>query len=457
MPASKLLVEAPDGSTSELALPRSEFCIGRDPASDLVIDDSRVSRRHAVIRDNGDGTHLLLDLGSLNGTYVNGRRLEMPTSLRIGDEVVVGGAVLRVLDGPPREADPDPRDPARAAETAGEGSVERLPLIAQSPAMSEVFQLSERAAQTTLSVLIEGETGTGKELVARGIHASSRRAGGPFLAINCAALPEALVETELFGHRRGAFTGATEERSGVFEAASGGTLLLDEIAEMPLGTQPKLLRVLQEGAVSRLGETDHRAIDVRVIAATNRDLAQEVAAKRFRQDLFYRLAAFVIRIPPLRDRRDDIALLAERLARAAARQHGRDIRGIAPAALERLTGYDWPGNVRQLRNDMERAVALAPTGGWIGLEHLTDEVRGIAPPAVTDALASTAPDARADDKAADLRVARAEFEARHIAEVLEQCGGSAALAARRLGLSRSGMHKKLKEYGLLSTAKSSRD
>src|SRR6185369_9493165 len=232
-------------------------------------------------------------------------------------------------------------------------------ILGTSASMAEVFRLMESAAASPIAVLVEGETGTGKELVARGIHRASARAEGPFLAINCAALPETLLESELFGHRRGAFTGAVQDHIGLFEAAAAGTLLLDEIGEMPMTMQVKLLRVLQEGEVVPLGDTRPRKIDVRVISATNRELSTEIAAHRFREDLYYRLAAFPIRIPPLRERREDIPLLADHFLAGAAERHRKWIRGIEPAALELLTRFDWPGNVRELSNELERAAALA--------------------------------------------------------------------------------------------------
>jgi len=232
-------------------------------------------------------------------------------------------------------------------------------IVGSSAAMAAVFRLLDRAAASPIAVLIEGETGTGKELVARAIHRASVRADAPFIAVNCAALSETLLESELFGHRRGAFTGATQDRRGLFEAASGGTLFLDEVGEMPPGMQAKLLRVLQEGEIVPVGDTRPRAVDVRVVSATNRSLRDEVGRKTFREDLFYRLAAFPIRLPALRERRPDIPLLVERLLRDAARLHGKDVPGVEAEAMQRLSEHPWPGNVRELTNEIQRAVALA--------------------------------------------------------------------------------------------------
>jgi Nif-specific regulatory protein len=325
-------------------------------------------------------------------------------------------------------------------------------LIGTGPAMEEVFRLMESATSSPITVLIEGETGTGKELVARGIHRAGPRADRPFLAVNCAALPETLLESELFGHRRGAFTGATHDRQGLFEAAHGGTVFLDEVGDMPTPMQAKLLRVLQEGEVTPIGDARPRKVDVRVLSATNRDLADEVTAGRFREDLFYRLSAFPIRLPPLRARPEDVPLLAERILGAAAARHGKDIRGLAPAVLERLIAYDWPGNIRQLQNELERAVALAADGEPIGPAHLSARLGGgpgAAPAGGLPAAAAAPSNDGASRPAAPLRRARrTAFETHYIAQVLGQHGGNVSHAAQALGLSRVMLQKKMKAYGL---------
>ena len=311
-------------------------------------------------------------------------------------------------------------------------------IVGTSPNMNEVLRLMESAAGSPIAVLIEGETGTGKELVARGIHRASERGDGPFVAINCAALPEALLESELFGHRRGSFTGATQDHRGLFEAASGGTILLDEVGEMPLTMQAKLLRVLQEGEVVPIGDSRPRRIDVRVVSATNRDLSQAVRKQTFRQDLYYRLAAFPIRVPPLRDRRDDIPVLAHYFLRAAAERQKRRVEGLEPEAMDALVRFDWPGNVRELQNEMERAATLARDGDRIALTHLSTKLHKPKRD-VGEALPL-------DDR--PLREARAEFEARHIAGVLRRHGGNVTHAARVLGLSRAMLQRKMKDFGL---------
>jgi Nif-specific regulatory protein len=317
-------------------------------------------------------------------------------------------------------------------------------IVGTGPAMGDVFHLMESAAASPITVLIEGETGTGKELVARAIHRESARADHPFLAVNCAAFQETLLESELFGHRRGAFTGAVQDRRGLFEAADKGTVFLDEIGEMPPAMQAKLLRVLELGEVVPVGDTKPRKVDVRVISATNRNLTVEVAERRFREDLYYRLVAFPIRLPPLRTRREDIPLLAQRFVAAAAERHRKRIPGIEPAAIDRLVRFDWPGNVRELRNEIERAVALARDGEAIAPSHLSEKLLATAEvPAEAAALGAPA----ATGGAALLR-ARAAFEARYIGEVLRQQKGNVSHAAKALGLSRVMLQRKMKVYGL---------
>ncbi len=316
-------------------------------------------------------------------------------------------------------------------------------IVGSAPAMREVFSLMESAAGSPIAVLVEGDTGTGKELVARGIHEASARASGPFVAVNCAALPESLLESELFGHRRGAFTGATQDRKGLFESAAGGTIFLDEIGEMPVSMQPKLLRVLQESEIVPLGDSRPRPVDVRVISATNRNLEAEVETGRMRADLYYRLSGFPIRLPNLDERREDIPAFVTHFLAEAASAHDREIDGVEKEALQLLVDAPWPGNVRQLQNEVERAVALARSGEMIGIRHLSRRLTGGGP-------SGTSPTERsgADGEGHDLRAARAAFEARHIRSVLEAHDGNVSRAAQSLGLSRSMLQKKMKEYAL---------
>jgi transcriptional regulator with GAF, ATPase, and Fis domain len=310
-------------------------------------------------------------------------------------------------------------------------------IIGSSPAMQRVFSLIETAIPTPISVLLEGETGAGKELIARAIHSRGARRDGPFVAVNCGALPETLLESELFGFRRGSFTGAATDKVGLFEAADGGTVFLDEIGETSLATQVSLLRVLQEGEIRRIGDTRPRKIDVRLICATNRDLMEEVRDRRFREDLYYRISVFPIRIPPLRERREDIPLLAARLLEQSSRRLGKPVRSISREALDKLVAYSWPGNVRELQNEIERAVALAPAGGEVTVDHLSERV--LCPAAVSINVPSTE---------SSLRQARQSFERDYVVEVLRQHGGNATRAAHALGISRQMLHRKLKELGI---------
>jgi transcriptional regulator with GAF, ATPase, and Fis domain len=337
-------------------------------------------------------------------------------------------------------------------------------IVAVSPAMVEVFRLMEAAAFSTIPVLIEGETGTGKELVARGIHRASARAAAPFVAVNCSALPEALLESELFGHRRGAFTGATDDQPGLFRAAKGGVVFLDEIGEMPLAMQAKLLRVVQENEVTPVGDTRPSKIDVRVISATNRDLKAALAARTFRQDLYYRLAAFPIRLPPLRERREDIPFLAARFLELASERHHKNVRGFDSSAVDLLSRADWIGNVRELQNEIERAVALAIDSGSIKASQLSSSLSAIevsrSDTADTQSSLGTEGQGRGSGSLSQspsecnpratisLQDARGAWEAQHIAQVLREHGGNVSHAALALRLSRVALQKKMKKYGL---------
>jgi len=336
-------------------------------------------------------------------------------------------------------------------------------IIGTSSAMSEVFRLMESAADSTISVLIQGETGTGKEMVARGLHRASDRATGPFIAVNCAAVVESLLESELFGHKRGSFTGALSDRRGLFEAANGGTIFLDEVGDMPIVMQAKLLRVLQEGEIVAVGETRPRKVDVRVISATNRDLAEEVGKRTFREDLFYRLAQFPIRLPPLRERRSDIPLIAGAMLGAAARRQRKQIPGFDPDALTALQEHPWPGNVRQLQNEIERAVALARSGESLEMRHLSiaSTSQRAMPVPLADPLPAveTSPEhasngARRQEAGiasrhqTSLREARDRFEKDFIVETLRRESGNISRTAQLVGLSRGMLQRKMRDFGL---------
>jgi two-component system response regulator AtoC len=314
-------------------------------------------------------------------------------------------------------------------------------IVAASPAMIELLEMLERAAEYKATVLLTGESGTGKEVLARAIHAQSGRRHQAFVAVNCGAIPEPLLESELFGHARGAFTGADRARRGIFVEADGGTLFLDEIGELPASLQVKLLRVLQEEEVRPVGEAKARSIDVRVIAATSRDLEREVAAGRFREDLFYRLDVFRLRVPPLRERREDIPLLVDHFLEQFREALGKPVRTIADDALDRLMEHAWPGNVRELENVMERAMILCD-GDRITLAELP---AALAKPRPEPPL----PPSRGDFS---LRRARRRFESELITRALEATGGNRTRAARLLEISHRALLYKLKEYGLGGSA-----
>jgi two-component system response regulator AtoC len=317
-----------------------------------------------------------------------------------------------------------------------ERSLGERPIVAASPAMIEALEMVERAAEVKATVLLTGESGTGKEVLARAVHAQSTRRGEPFVAVNCGAIPDTLLESELFGHARGAFTGADRAQRGLFIEADGGTVFLDEIGELPPSLQVKLLRVLQEEEVRPLGEAKSRQIDVRVVAATARDLEQEVASGGFREDLFYRLNVLRIHVPPLRERRRDIPLLADHFLAHSSATLGRPIEGMTDDALERLVAFHWPGNVRELENVIERAVILA-RGSQIGLSELPANV--VSPEVVPGEVAPGD---------LSLRRSRKALEADLIRRALQATEGNRTHAARLLEISHRSLLYKLKEYGI---------
>jgi transcriptional regulator with GAF, ATPase, and Fis domain len=301
--------------------------------------------------------------------------------------------------------------------------------------MESLKRTIEKIAPTPTAILIRGETGTGKELVAQALHQLSRRASGPLVKINCGALPESLVEAELFGHERGAFTGAERAKPGRFELADGGTLFLDEVGELPAAIQVKLLRVLQDGVIDRVGSTESRQVNVRIVAATHRDLKEEVQAGRFREDLLYRLNVIEVVVPPLRERREDIALLVEHMLDRQAERLERPRSSVTPEAISALCGLPWPGNVRELENAVERAILLA-------------ESETLAPSDFGLPAGGSAPVAEGATLKDAARAAAAETERRMIQAALDETGGNVTQAAEQLGLSRRGLQIKMKELEL---------
>ena len=411
--------------------------IGSSEANHLTINDSTVSRRHAEIVRIQDGI-LLRDLGSTNGTWVSEVRVR---EVFLGEDRIfrVGKTELHfalrdeVVDIVPAE------------EPKFEG------LEGQSVAMREVFSVLERVARTELTVLVTGETGTGKELVSRAIHDRSRRRRGPFVVFDCGAVARNLVESELFGHERGAFTGAIASRPGVFEQANGGTIFLDELGELPLELQPTLLRVLEQREVRRVGDRRTRAVDVRVVAATNRDLRAEVAAGRFREDLYYRLAVVEVPLPPLRDRAEDLSLLANTLLLNAGFEH--TVRGMMPDVEQLLESYHWPGNVRELKNTLLRAIPFAD-GDLIDLQALPDSIQsatvGEEPSTdsgFADRLGGGADGLSFHDAKEKLIQS---FERKYLEDLMDRCEGNLSRAAREAGVDRKTVARMLKRHDIKS-------
>jgi two-component system response regulator HydG len=322
-------------------------------------------------------------------------------------------------------------------------------IVGRSESMRSVLTLVRQVADTNATILILGESGTGKELIAQAIHRLARRRQAAFVAINCAAMSETLLESELFGHEKGAFTGAVRSHRGKFEYADGGTLFLDEIGDMPLTLQAKLLRVLETREVVRVGSNEAVKVDVRIVAATNKDLEQAVRDGRFREDLYFRIKVVTIRLPPLRERRDDVPLLLERFVREFASLHGRGVHGVTTAAMAKLTNFTWPGNVRQLRNVIETAVLVTP-GTTIDVANLPAEIAAVHAP-VASAAAEPAPAARSAEAAPasvldDLVMPLEEVERILVRNALRASGGNRERAAKALGISERTLYRKIKEY-----------
>jgi two-component system response regulator AtoC len=327
------------------------------------------------------------------------------------------------------------REVKRLRQEAAEVSATRYgQILGASPAMKRVYELLDRVAETDASVLVTGESGTGKEVVAHALHNRSRRASQPFVPVNCAAVPEPLLESELFGHVKGAFTDARAARPGLFVKASGGTLFLDEIGELPLALQPKLLRALQERVVRPVGSDTEVPFDVRLITATNRDLETAVEERLFREDLFYRINVIHVALPPLRARGSDVLLLAQHFVEHQAKVFGKAVTGIATPAAEKLCAYSWPGNVRELQNCLERAVALTRFDE-ITVDDLPDKIRDYKRSQLV----------LAGDDPGEL-VPMAEIERRYVLRVLEAVGGSKTIAAQTLGMDRKTLYRKLEQY-----------
>jgi transcriptional regulator with GAF, ATPase, and Fis domain len=413
--------------------------IGARRGNDVQLTDSKVSGLHCEIRLDDRG-YRLRDLDSTNGTYVSSLRIN-DVYIQPGTQIALGATRLKF----------DPLGDSieiELADTDRFGS-----MIGRSVKMRELFARLEKLAKTDTTVLVTGETGVGKELVAEALHDLSPRKDGPFVVLDCGSIPPNLIESELFGHERGAFTGATNAYPGAFERAHGGTVFLDEIGELPLALQPKLLRVLERKEIRRVGGATTAIVDVRIVAATNRDLGVEVNRGRFREDLYYRLAVARAHVPPLRERKDDLPLLVEHIL---AMTPGGEAAQIGQETIDLMMKHDWPGNVRELRNVLERAVLLAET------PDSADSLRRAPEPAQREPSITVTPSHTATSSQASMTVpvdvsvpfklakqnVVSEFERRYISRLLAQYDGNISAAARAAGIDRMSIHKMLHRLGL---------
>jgi DNA-binding NtrC family response regulator len=414
--------------------------LGARRGNDLQLADTRVSGLHCEIQLDERG-YRLRDLDSTNGTFVSG--------YRINDIYVSPGTVFQLGSTKVRF---EPLGESVEIELSAADACGGI--VGKSVQMREMFARVDKLAASHATVLITGETGTGKELVAEALHERSDRATGPFVVLDCGSIPQNLIESELFGHEKGAFTGATHTYAGAFERAHGGTLFLDEIGELPLGMQPKLLRVLERKEVRRIGGSKVEQVDIRVVAATNRDLGVEVNRGRFREDLYYRLAVARVHVPPLRERREDIPLLVEHFLTITPGGAGAK---LDDATVDLMTRHDWPGNVRELRNVIERAVLLCDSAtGGIALSRTA--IGGAVGRAVPIASSGGAPRAGAEslhvaiDTTVPFKMAKQslveEFERRYVQQLLDQHGGNISAAARAAGIDRMSIHKMLHRLGV---------
>ena len=397
--------------------------IGKAPDNDLVLGDDTVSRHHCELTRDSGGIHVR-DLQSTNGTKVGGAR--------VSEAVVQPGAVLKV-----GEVELSLRPAVRNVEVLPSDKTWFGAAIGQSLAMRSIFGMLERIAKTDATVLLEGETGTGKDVLARAIWTESARAQGPFVVVDCGAVSYSLIESELFGHERGAFTGAVAARQGAFELADGGTVFLDEIGELPIDVQPKLLRVLETREFRRVGGNKTVKSDVRVVAATKRNLLREVHAGKFREDLYFRLAVVPITVPSLRARREDIPKLVEHILKAS----GGGL-SVSEETMQGLSAHDWPGNVRELRNVLDRAIYMAKATGQGELSLVSIPMAGATGPG----------DAMAFDATKSYRETRAkydaDFERKYVKWLLGRHAGNVSAAAREAKMDRKHLHDMAKKHGL---------
>ncbi|WP_437562131.1 sigma 54-interacting transcriptional regulator [Sorangium sp. So ce542] len=446
LPSAQVVATLPHNVTREARLTMDLMVVGTGPECDLIVPDARVSRRHCELKLTRRGV-VLRDLGSKNGTFI-GEIPVMEAILPVGAVATIGSTRLSIaLEGAPSLVR------LSASERFGEA-------IGRSVVMRALFAQLERAAATSETILLLGESGTGKEVLARAIHAASPRRGGPLVIVDCSAVAPGLVEAELFGHTRGAFTGAVAPHAGLLEQADGGTLFIDELGELPLDLQPKLLRALEARQIRRVGSSEWRSFDARVIAATHRDLRARVAEGTFRQDLYYRLAVVEVRVPALRERKDDIPALVERFL--AAQSPPRALSDLPPSVMDVLLSHDWPGNVRELRNMVSRLVIFPDLAREaLGVALAPSRVEAAPPARRAAASAAERAEAPAAGTAEDglsallqmqLHEARdavvEHFERRYIAAKLREHGGNVSRTADAIGVSRQLVYRLIERYGL---------
>ncbi len=458
-PNAQRLVAFWEGGFGTFTLPSSgKVTIGRLNECEIRIDHPSVSRRHAELTIGTPHRPMTVtDLGSFNGTRVGGVRLTPNEPAVVPPRAVIecGSTFLVVEGGAAATADASARATLPPPPPPSSAIAAEPDLVVVDERMKQLHRLLRTVAQGTISVVLLGETGVGKEVIARAIHRYSPRASRPFVSINCAAIPEALLESELFGHERGAFTGAVKDKVGLLETAAGGTMFLDEVGEMPLPAQAKLLRAIETREIVRVGGVKTRPVDVRFVAATNRDIEALVEARTFRRDLFFRLNGISVTVPPLRERTAELEDLARRFAAEFSRNAGRGERVLTPDAMAVLRRHSWPGNVRELRNTIERAVLLSE-GREIRAEDLTLTP---PPPPRSNALdAIPEVEAELDEEppssphpstgGVSLSDEMRAIERRRVLEALEACAGNQTRAAEKLGITRRALIHRLEMYGV---------
>ncbi len=415
-----VVIKGPDRG-EQVALSDKPVTFGSGPACDLVLSDKTVSRRHAMALLEGSEV-MVRDLASTNGTYIEGSRFKEIT-VGFGAEIKLGRTVVKFL---PDEEVVEPK--ATEDEAFGQ-------LVGRDTKMRRMFTLLSDISPTDATVLIEGETGTGKELIAEEIHNHSKRKSGPIVVFDCGAVPRELIESALFGHVKGSFTGAVQDRKGAFAEANGGTIFLDEIGELPIDMQPALLRALDKRAVRKVGANVYEKVDVRVVAATNRDLRDEVAKKAFREDLYYRLAVIRVHLPPLRERGQDITLLIEHFVRTFGGEKGLK---ISPEDVQRLKAHSWPGNVRELRNVIERACVLSK-GDTLNLDDVFNQE---SPQQSALGIRTDLPFKEAKGQLVEL------FEREYILDLMKRHKMNLSAAAREAQIDRKHLRELIRKYGL---------